>query len=52
MLGLALIIWFASCIFVAACERLLGAGPLEHLLRLVTGPRPPARPVPPALPSS
>jgi uncharacterized protein len=52
MLGLALIIWFASCIFVAVCERLLGAGPLEHLLRLVTGPRPPARPVPPALPSS
>lgn len=52
MLGLALIIWFASCIFVAACERLIGAGPLEHLLRLVTGPRPPARPVPPALPSS
>ena len=52
MLGLALIVWFASCLFAAACERLLGAGPLEQLLRLVTGPRPPARPVPPALPSS
>jgi uncharacterized protein len=52
LLGLALVVWLASCLFAAACERLLGAGPLEHLLRAVTGRRPPARPAPPPLPAA
>lgn len=50
LLGLALLVWLASCLFAAACERLLGAGPLEHVLRLITGRRPAPRPSPPPLP--
>jgi uncharacterized protein len=50
LLALALGVWLASCLVAAACERLLGAGPLEHLLRAVTGRRPSARPQPPPLP--
>lgn len=52
LLGLAIAVWLASCLFAAGCERLLGAGPLEHLLRLVTGRRPAPRPAPPPLPAA
>ena len=48
--GLAAVVWLAGCLLAAACERLLGAGPLELLLRAATGPRPPPRPAPPPLP--
>lgn len=50
LLGLAVVVWLASCLFAATAERLLGAGPLEHLLRLVTGRRPPPPPSPPPIP--
>jgi uncharacterized protein len=52
LLGLAVVVWLTSCLFAAGCERLLGAGPLEYLLRWVTGPRPPPRPAPPPLPAA
>ena len=52
LLGLALLVWLASCLVAAACERLLGAGPLELVLRFITGRRPPARPAPPPLPAA
>lgn len=52
LLGLALAVWLASCLFATGCERLIGAGPLEHVLRSITGRRPPARPAPPPLPAA
>lgn len=52
LLGIAAVVWLASCLLAAACERLLGAGPLEHVLRLITGRRPSARPAPPPIPAS
>lgn len=52
LLGLSCAVWLASCLLAAACERVLGAGPLEHVLRFVTGRRPSARPAPPPLPAA
>lgn len=52
LLGLAALVWLASCLFAAASEKLLGAGPLERALRLVTGRRPSTRPAPPPIPAA